>query len=206
MAGDGGAFGQVAARGGGWCSRSLRLSQGLWGWAKECARFAVAAALALVAGRFASLVPCVVVVVLGQCADGAGEGVLRARPAFPAPGEAHQDEAAGGGRPGSPIALAPLLADEAASFQAAGYRLVVGVRALARSTACPRPGGSQSAGWVSASARPAAGGSTIPCSTKFLLRDGVWIHVRSRLVADRAPVGCWGAGTWCPAPATRSWL
>lgn len=43
------------------------------------------------------------------------------------------------------------------------------VRAPARSTACPRPGGSQPAGWVSASARPAAGGSTIPCSTRFFI-------------------------------------
>ena len=56
-------------------------------------------------------------------------------------GEAHQDETACGGRPGLPIALPPLFADDqTAFFPVSRHCPVVDVRAPARSTACPRSG------------------------------------------------------------------
>ena len=104
MAGDGGAFGQVAARGGGWCSRSCPFPRAV-GVGEGARPVPVAAPLALVAGHFAPLVPGQSAHrAVGQCADAAGEGALRTRPRPPSPwGKAHQDEAAGGaldqGRP-----------------------------------------------------------------------------------------------------------
>lgn len=77
--------------------------------------------------------------------------------------------------------------------------------ATARSSASERPPGQPHAhdrglttvGWVPASARPRPPGAARGrAPTRLLLRGGVWIHVRSRPVADRAPIGCWGASTW----------
>lgn len=165
----GGGFGQVAARGGGWCSRSLRLFHGLWGWAKEHARSRWRRPWRWRAGHFAPLVPGQGTHrAVGQCADAAGEGA-RTRPRPPgAWGRPTRTGSRWCARPGSPIALAPLLADDQAASPPPVPRSSI-VRAPARSTACPRPGGSQPAGWVSASARPAAGGSTIPCSTRLFI-------------------------------------
>ena len=94
-------------------------------------------------------------------------------------------------------ALAPLLADDQVALPVPRYRPVVDVRAPARSTACPRSGAhNPPAGALLRAHRRE--GSTIPCSYEVLHRDGVWIHVHSRLVADRAPIGCWGASAWRP--------
>lgn len=53
---------------------------------------------------------------------------------------------------------------------------------------------------------PRRRGQHDPVFYEVLHRDGVWIHVHSRLVADRAPVGCWGASTWRPTPLHASAL
>lgn len=112
----GGGFGQVAARGGGWCSRSLRLFHGLWGWAKEHARSRWRRPWRWRAGHFAPLVPGQGTHrAVGQCADAAGEGA-RTRPRPPgAWGRPTRTGSRWCARPGSPIALAPLLADDQAA-------------------------------------------------------------------------------------------
>lgn len=67
----------------------------------------------------------------------------------------------------------------------------------------PTIGGSQLVGWVPTSARPRPPGAARGrAPTRLLLRGGVWIHVGSRPVADRAPIGCWGASTWRPRRST----
>ena len=67
----------------------------------------------------------------------------------------------------------------------------------------PTIGGPQPVGWVPTSARPRPPGTARGrAPTRLLLRGDVWIHVRSRLVADRAPIGCWGASAWRPRRST----
>lgn len=196
VAGGGGAFGQVAARGGGWCSRSLRLPKGC-GVGEQHARLAVAAPLALVAGHFAPLVPGQGAHrAVGQCADAAGEGA-RTRSALPAPGEGPPGRGSRWrARPGSPIALAPLLADDQVALP--GRRVPPGRQLSGRPPGQPHahdPGAHNPADGRSTSARPAAGGSTIPCSYE-VPPPGWRVDPRvDRLVADRAPIGCWGAST-----------
>ena len=58
------------------------------------------------------------------------------------------------------------------------------------------------AGRLPTSACPPSGGQHDPVLYKNLPPEwGAWIHVRSCLAADRAPVGFWGASRWHPAPA-----
>ena len=194
VAGDGGAFGQVAARGGGWCSRSLRLSQGLWGWAKEHAwsrwrrpwRW----------GRAISLPWSQVRVLIAPSGSARMRRVRAPAPgrALPAPGEGPPGRgSAWCARPGSPIALAPLLADDQVALPVPRYRPVVDVRAPARSTACPRSGAhNPPAGALLRAQRRE--GSTIPCSYEVPPPGWRVDPCVDRLVADRAPIGCWGVG------------
>ena len=98
-------------------------------------------------------------------------------------------------------ALAPLLADDqAASSQFPGTARSSIVRAPARSTACPRSGAHNPPDGCPLLRAPPPGAARSRAPTRPLLHDGVWIHVHSRLVADRAPIGCWGASAWRPTP------
>ena len=142
VAGDGGAFGQVAARGGGWCSRSCPFPKGCG--VGEGTRGPDGGAPG--AGRRAISLPWSQVRALIAPSGSARMRRVRA----PAPGRAHPAPGEGPpgrgsrwcARPGSPIALAPLLADDqAAPSQFPGTTRSSIVRAPTRSTACPRPGG-----------------------------------------------------------------
>ena len=126
--------------------------------------------------------------------------------ALPAPGEGPPGRGSRWrARPGSPIALAPILADDqAAPSQFPGTTRPSIVRTPARSTACPRPGGSQPGGRAFHFCASRRRGQHDPVLLRGPSSDGVWIHVHSRLVADRAPIGCWGTSTWHPTPTTRS--
>ena len=89
----------------------------------------------------------------------------------------------------------------AAPSQAGGYRPGrSSMSGLPPRTSCPQSG-THTCRTAAHFCVPAVGGSTIPCSRRIFLRDGAWIHVRSCLAADRAPVGFWGASRWHPAPA-----
>ena len=144
----------------------VSLSQGLWGWAKNTPGSRWRRPWRW--WRAVSLPWSRVRVLIAPSGSARMRRVRAPAPgrALPAPGEGPPGRGSRWrARPGSPIALAPLLADDqAAPSQFPGTTRPSIVRAPARSTACPRPGGSQPGGRVSTSARPAAGGSTIPCS------------------------------------------
>ena len=100
------------------------------GVGEQHARLAVAAPLALVAGRFAPLVPGQGAHrAVGQCADAAGEGVAH-QVGPPAQGKAHQDEVARGALDQGRASAGPVLADDQVALPVPRYRPVVDVRAL----------------------------------------------------------------------------
>lgn len=164
VAGDGGAFGQVAAH-----EAVGVLVRAPFPRAVGVGEEHVdpgGGGQALVAGHFAPLVPGQGAHrAVGQCADAAGEGA-RTRPRPPG----HW------GRPTrtrQPVvrstrvaqALAPLLADDqAASSQFPGTTRSSIVRAPARSTACPRSGAHNPPDGCPLLRTPPPGGSTILCS------------------------------------------
>ena len=180
-------------------------SQGLWGWAKEHVR-----------SRWrrpwrwwrAISLPWSQVRVLIAPSGSARMRRVRApapgRPSRPL-GKAHQDEVARGaldqGRPSRWPRFLPMIRSPS---QAAGYRPVVNCQGARPVNRMPTTRGLTTRRRGSSCAPNAVRAARSRAPTKFLPRDGVWIHVRSRLVADRAPTGCWGASTWRPTPATRS--
>ena len=144
VAGDGGAFGQVAAH-----EAVGVLVRAPFPRAVGVGEEHVdpgGGGQALVAGHFAPLVPGQGAHrAVGQCADAAGEGVAH-QVGPPAQGKAHQDEVARGALDQGRASAGPVLADDQVALPVPRYRPVVDVRAPARSTACPRPGGSQPVG------------------------------------------------------------
>ena len=177
VAGGGGAFGQVAARGGGWCSRSCPFPKGCGGGrttrpvpVAAVRRWWRAISLPWSQGQGAHRA-------VGQCADAAGEGahtrsalLPRGRPTRTRQPVARSTRVA--------QALAPLLADDqAAPSQFPGTTRSSIVGTPARSTACPRPGGSQPGGRAFHFCASRRRGQHDPVLLRGPSSDGVWIHV-----------------------------
>ena len=172
---------------------------------EQHARLAVAAPLALVAGHFAPLVPGQGAHrAVGQCADAAGEGA-RTRPRPPARGKAHQDEAAGGaldqGRPSRWPRFLPMIRPPPPSSPVPPGRQLSG-----RPPGQPHAhdlGAHNPADGRSTSARPAAGGSTIPCSYEAPppMACGSTCTVASWLIVRPPAAGEPAHGTPPPPPA-----
>lgn len=161
----------------GWCGGGCPVR---WRWRPGRGWWLVMAApLALVAGHFAPLVPGQGAHrAVGQCADAAGEGA-RTRSALPAPGEGPPGRgSAWCARPGSPIALAPLLADDQVALP--GRRVPPGRQLSGRPPGQPHahdPGAHNPADGCPLLRVPPPGAARSRAPTRFLPRDGVWIHV-----------------------------